>query len=583
VSARWLFPLVVLAVVVLNTAIFVDFQLLDTGFERHPDYYRLELREPNGFPAPDIPRQFSSYLHFDSTDRAARGHFSFAVFAFFLAIYTQGWIFGLLLGRRLGLSWVALAAYPLGLVLWVLVSAAIAVSPLSWQPASMGVAWLALAAAGAAGAWRTRGLPGGARPKRARDEWLSFAAATLGFAALTAIIGLFDVSVWTYDSHVINAMGRTFAHHGSVHESVAADLLSRGAFQAFVQGASAFLGVSALQAAPLILALCFLALFGLLGIRATTGYRLGATCVGLAIAAMATNYWMVVQALYVHENFAAGVYLFLFAACFWLAEREEETAWLPFAWVFLIGFALQRVETPLVALLLIGIAHSQSRFPARWLDRGQLVVALVLGVQALLWLSYWSPGYTALRAARPILDPERIAFVMAAIVASVVGVRVLRWPRLGWLRRWAPALVFAALVFGIGLAFWLNAERSRPAMGFLAAHLVSRQWGALWPAFAVLGLGLLRLPALPHRAVLSWGALTYLAAMFLYSRGARIGWGDSGNRALTHVVPLLFFFFVAAYGRGTLTSDRAGEDQVEASPSESATREPLAGGAAPPR
>ena len=67
VSARWLFPLVVLAVVVLNAAIFVDFELLDTGFERHPNYYRLELREPNGVPASDLPWHFGPHLHFDGT------------------------------------------------------------------------------------------------------------------------------------------------------------------------------------------------------------------------------------------------------------------------------------------------------------------------------------------------------------------------------------------------------------------------------------------------------------------------------------------------------------------------------------
>lgn len=568
-SARWLFPLVVLPLVVLNGATFVDFEFFDTRFERHPHYYHLEIREPNGVPASNPGWLFAPYLHLEPAGPSAQSHPSFFTVAFFVAIYIQGWIFGLLFGRRLGLPWIALAAYPLGLVLWVVVSAAITASPLPWQPASIAVAWLLLAAAGT---WRARGQFRDASPALRRSGWRAFAAGVVGFAAVTATLGLFDISVWTYDSHVIHAMGRTFAHYGSIDPSVATDLLSRGTFQPLVQGASAFLGVPALQAAPPALALCFLALFGLLGIRATRGDRLGVACVGFAIAAMASNYWMVVQALYVHENFASGVYLFLAAACFWFAENEEETAWLLFAWAFLIGLALQRVEMSLVAALVLGIAHSQSRLPVQWLDRGQLVVSLVLFVQALFWLDFWSPGPTALRPAPPILNPERIGFVMVAIVASVVGVRVLRWPRLEWLRRWAPALVFAALVIGIAVALSLNAERARHAASLLSAHLVSRQWGAFWPAFAVLGLGLLRLPALPHRSVLSWTALTYLAAMFLYARGARSGWGDSGNRSLTHVVPLLFFLLVAAYGRRMPAADRASEDQSGASPAASAPR-----------
>jgi hypothetical protein len=35
----------------------------------------------------------------------------------------------------------------------------------------------------------------------------------------------------------------------------------------------------------------------------------------------------------------------------------------------------------------------------------------------------------------------------------------------------------------------------------------------------------------------------------------RPGWGDSGNRMLAHLVPLLFFYFLLVYGRSREKSD----------------------------
>jgi hypothetical protein len=487
------------------------------------------------------------------------------VLAFFSAVYALGLVWALALGRRLGVACCCLAAYPLGWVLWVLMSLLPACLPLPFAPGALAALWCASLAGGSA-LFVLRGGHTGWQ----RKEWTFVVAHATVFVALAAALLHFDLSVWTHDSFVILSVGQAIASHGGIAHDVAPDLLSRGVFQVLVQAPSLLLGAPALWSAPLLLALHFAAFFGFLGARALDGAGRpslrSAALVALTVLAMASHYWLVVQAVYVHENFATGLYLCLFAACFWLGEQEQETAWIAFAHLFLLGLAFQRVETPLVAMLFLGMAHSQSRQPQRLLSRWLLATALTLGAWALVLAVGWEPGNTPLRPEPHILGPQRAAFVAVAIACSAVLVRLLQLPPLARLRQLGPALLLAVIALAL-LGSIATTPRAARAASALLAHMTRRPaWEGLWYAFALLALLTPLLPRVPFHRIHTYGSAIYLGLMLLYVRGAHVGWTDSGNRALTHLVPLLFFFFLLAFGLRSAGGEPRSRAPVSPSP-----------------
>jgi hypothetical protein len=394
----------------------------------------------------------------------------------------------------------------------------------------------------------------------------ALAGAVLLFAALVVGLVLFDASVWTFDSHVILAIGRALAHHGGITPELAPDLASRGVFQILVQAPSLFLGHGSLWFAPALFSACFYGLFAMLAARALvlegTGRVRVRALVGLTLLAMLSHYWLFLQALYVHDGFAAAAYLCLFTVCFWLGERERDPAWLAFAHLFLLALALQRIEMPLVAMSFLGIAHTRSRLPATLLNRWLLATTLLL----LLWLAvlahYWEPGATPLHPREHhVLSPHTAWLAGAVIAFGALAIRALQLSPLARLRQRAPALLLAGALLALLTAFVLDGEtRSKESM-MLLGNMGSSSWGALWVLFALLGLLAPLLPRLPFHQIFSVGALVYLAGMLLYAHGTHPGWGDSGNRAVTHLVPMLFFFFLLVYGRASdpATSEGYGE------------------------
>ncbi|MCW8929224.1 MAG: hypothetical protein OQL19_03175, partial [Gammaproteobacteria bacterium] len=76
------------------------------------------------------------------------------------------------------------------------------------------------------------------------------------------------------------------------------------------------------------------------------------------------------------------------------------------------------------------------------------------------------------------------------------------------------------------------------------------RWGVLWKTLIILALLSLVWPKIKNEAFLSYGILFYFILIFLFSF-ARIpylsSWGDSSNRMLTHLVPIIIFFFALKF------------------------------------
>jgi len=382
---------------------------------------------------------------------------------------------------------------------------------------------------------------------------IAICAAIFGMAA--AGVAQFNLSVMTFDSHQISILGRSIAFHGGIEADLGMGghgLDDRGIFQVLIQSAAIFVDTSYLYAITPIFGFSFLALYAYLAARGLGGAKVPtgqtALLVALTVVAMATTYFMLVMMLALLESYAAGAYLALAVACFWLADRERSETWLHFAHPFLIAFALQRSETPLVALLFLVIAHARCRLPRRTLVFWLVVFAVVVvGWHDQLLLSI-DPGHNR-NPSRALLAP----LIIGSTLATTLGMIALHKPALARLRARIPSLV---VICSVALFIWAAAFRS-DVMGTSLVHtfdnLKSLSWGGVWFLFTLLALMSLGLPKVEQRQLFTCGAAAYLLLLFVAAaaRGApyRHGWGDSGNRMLVHIVPLLFFYFLLVFGR----------------------------------
>ncbi len=473
-------------------------------------------------------------------------------FFFFSGVYLLGLSWSLLARSRLGTGFCVAAAYPLGLLIWALSSWAVGDARLSSLSGSVGPVWAGLVAAGGVAQFWV------SRQKLSSHDYGILGFGTILFGLSLAAALRWDLSVWTYDSHVIVSLGRSIAYHEGIPPLLAPELTSRGMLQAMLHGASLLVDQPYFYAAPPMLAVSFLMLFGTLGCRALEGpgrvSARTACLVALTTVAMGSNYLMIVHYFYMHDNFAAAAFLFLFCACYWFAEQERESAWLAFAFLFLLAFSLNRVEAPIVAALLLLIAHSQSTLPSRtlniWLSSYLIGVIAWYGVL----LGYFGEGDFHLRVGPHVLNTGRILAIQGGLAACLVVGLAIRLPRFSGVRRHTGELLLGALGIAVVSALLLRPTHMTESGLAMLVNLGDAAWGGTWYVLGLLSLLSLVLARPRFHQIFSLSAVALISCIYLFSFARvpyMVRWGDSGHRMLLSAMPLLFFYLLITYGPST--------------------------------
>ena len=78
-------------------------------------------------------------------------------------------------------------------------------------------------------------------------------------------------------------------------------------------------------------------------------------------------------------------------------------------------------------------------------------------------------------------------------------------------------------------------------------------WGAAWLILLVLFMFAFLQPGFPYERLFSFGIPAFfmlLLALAFMRFPFHLGWGDSANRMITHIMPVIFFYFLLKYGHG---------------------------------
>jgi len=250
---------------------------------------------------------------------------------------------------------------------------------------------------------------------------------------------------------------------------------------------------------------------------------------------------------YIHNNLLSATYLFVAVGTFWLALRERNKAWFVFAVLALTAFSFLRTEALLFALIFLGLLVGTGKLAYRT----RLYIVLPFLSVLLLW---YLKLLLTIGEGSMILGPGRIVVVLVILVCAMTGVGLSRFHTVERFLPVLPALILGSLLGILGLMFIQEPVHMYTSLVSVWQNLFFYGWwGATWLIISVLFLFALLQPSFQYERLFSFGIPTFFMLLLTLSFMRfpfHLGWGDSANRMMTHILPIIFFYFLLKYGPG---------------------------------
>jgi hypothetical protein len=273
---------------------------------------------------------------------------------------------------------------------------------------------------------------------------------------------------------------------------------------------------------------------------------------------MTTNRF-VFNLTYINGHMLLAMMLLVGVGLVWLGVVEGEHRFFYVSSLAFAAAAITRAESLIVvALFLIPFLSTQ-----QLALRDRLVVTMPVSILAFTWFGVVLPPHAreAGLSLSHLIGNVAIAALLA-VFASIAGVRGLRRfvPLVPWLAVAGTLLILAIYVQSDPSLFLtsVNAMAANAAFwGF---------WGFFWFIVPTLLIAAILSSNVDEDHLWTFG----LSGFFLfipvagYLRGSafRIGGGDSANRMLLHIVPMVILFILVAAGRATTQAEAQGDDDA---------------------
>jgi hypothetical protein len=459
------------------------------------------------------------------------------IFLFFLEVL--GLSFMVLFKKNLDRVYLYLLSFPMGVSLWVFLIMIFLCTGLPlYRWAVLTASFLML------GAFFLMDL----RKKAfSREERIPLVILLLSFAALSFIFLGLNYSFFTNDSWGLIAGGRTIVHSTRLPARLMAE---QGIFSLILHSAGSLWHFDYLYALYPMITL-FLVLFFIYGLyapfeekRISLNRHLAFS--GLAALFLLSTFFILLNSTYIHSNLLFGFYIFIAVFGLWKRLRGDHSAWLVISILALLSSVFIRVEGPLVALIPVILLISSRELSFK--DKGIYVLSVTLVVSAwFLKLVFVFSGFTGKK-----LNADRSLFVILIYLLCLLGLWLSEKRGLARLRSYAPPAMLYALAFLWSYFIWTKGMSLRGGdliirrYGILLVNILrDGGWGVTWIALFFLFIAALFMARFPQESlftcyILSFGLL--YNSLNLFRGGWRVGWGDSGNRMLVHIIFVLGFF-----------------------------------------
>lgn len=381
-------------------------------------------------------------------------------------------------------------------------------------------------------------LSNAARWGCSRRRVLAAQGAGLAAAALCTGASLaWNLSTFSVDSFTFVERGLALARITDPRYSALEFLHTRGVFAVLLHAATGANGVEYLYFLTPVVSVAFLVTLAVTVLSAVSllgrSRRAGAWTAFLGISWLASCYFVTFQMFYLHVNWLAGIYVFLLFYTVWMALQTRENRWFVLAAGAVFAFVLLRVEAPLFAAVFLYLLALERRGH----DGRPLWPNVAMALPSIVWCSCLS---VIIGDARGTVDRTRLIAMSGALAGSIALAWCIRRPwlsaRASWLRAGGLAALIAVLVILLAdRADWMVTR----SLILFADALVAGNWSTGWLLIASFALAAPLLGRMPHQEFLLLWVAASLMLMFEmgYFASWRLGWSDSGNRMLTHLLP----------------------------------------------
>jgi hypothetical protein len=384
----------------------------------------------------------------------------------------------------------------------------------------------------------------------------------LGEAAAFAILSALIISasarmlqpVLSFDSFKQIAVAFSL-YNPLVHPSSIEQLASWGFFLISLHSlAGAFDGegfVNGLHG--LIFLATLLLLIALMRLAAPSCRRRAPWLLGGAALLWGTTYFNVFHAVYIHNGMLTAMYALAVTGIAIRVLRDQRNGWIALLFLCAVSFCLTRTEAALYLFVILSLGCLLFEPPSR---AARFAIACA-ALTAIIWQLFLLRG---IGLGSDILTPGRIIALLGAMTGLLVlgaltpAVRYLLSPRL------TAAIGLAAIPILITALFAIAPDATKANIYAIVTNLTSPFWAATGACVialylfslqaALLALGQ-RAPGKAERTVLflflAATAVFVLILLFGTIRiPYRLGWGDSANRLMVMVVPLVLAAALAA-------------------------------------
>jgi len=380
-----------------------------------------------------------------------------------------------------------------------------------------------------------------------REERLPLAILLLSFAALCFVFLSLNYSFFTNDSWGLVAGGRTIA----LSTRLPARLLAEtGIFSFILHSAGSFWHFDYLYALYPMIAL-FLVLFFIYSLYAPFGKKKISlnrhlAFSGLAALFLLSTFFILLNSTYIHSNLLYGFYTFIAIFGLWKRLRGDHSVWLVVSILALLSSVFIRVEGPLVALIPVILLISTRELSLK--DKRIYVLSVTLAVSAwFLKLFFVFSGFTGKK-----LNADRSLFVILIYLLCLLGLWLSEKRGLARLRSYGPPAMLYALAFLWSYFIWTKGMSMKGGdliirrYGILLVNILrDGGWGITWMALFFLFIAALFMARFPQESLFAYTILSFgllFNSLNLFRGGWRVGWGDSGNRMLVHIIFILGFY-----------------------------------------
>lgn len=362
---------------------------------------------------------------------------------------------------------------------------------------------------------------------------------------LVILLRWWNITILSYDSYAYVGLGGGLVNSAKFSDS-SGFFTTYPVFIVVLQGLAQFLGLDYSPSIGPLFVLCGLSYMifcfllrlrsrGILTCFLATLLFLG------ALLSLLSPYFIVHQIFYINNHTAHGCLMFLavMEICSLSLMSEADVAqkrnFVLIIFTLLGGVAFSRIEGALIASFLLVLLAE-----ARQLTYKQFLAGTVFLIMfQLLWTLLLKKDFNFSTSS---VNEFRL-FGMMSIPAVICFAYVV--PPL---RRTAHLWRFAVIIAVMG-ALYYHGQRSPGHLAQSIAHIVYNllyyvPWGVFWPV-AVLAFGCaLYTPRNNRVSAVCYVLSVYIMTLFAltaFRNPYRVGWGDSGNRMLGHLIPFVIY------------------------------------------